>query len=212
MHFTGLSFDVTNDLCFHKDGVCAVDNMLKQLRDLFNNKHCFPPFEIPADKKTDRLIVRSETDRTDAHSSLNLRCKLAELLNTCQSFSWQKHKTGTGKICGFKTFAFSKTTPCLIISLENSHSHYTYILFCFLNILQKRKKSRVLQIDRQIDIVGVHLIVCRGRLQWCLRKAKHHTACFFPDGEKDGGDAAASAESSRFSGVFIGSRDSGVIS
>lgn len=55
----------------------------------------------------------------------------------------------------------------------------------------------------------VHSMVNRGRLYRSLCKAKHLTTCF-PDGEKDGGDAAA--ESVRFSGVFMDFRGSGIIS
>lgn len=59
------------NLCFQKDGVCALDNMLKRCFQQLINM-LFPPFEIPSDMKTDsRWIVRSETDRTDGHSSLN---------------------------------------------------------------------------------------------------------------------------------------------
>lgn len=45
------------------------------------------PLEIPTGRKTDcRFIVRSQKDGTDVHSSLKWYCKLADLLNTCQSF------------------------------------------------------------------------------------------------------------------------------
>jgi len=35
---------------------------------------------------------------------------------------------------------------------------------------------------------------------------------FLPDGERDGGDAASAVEISRFSGGFMDSRESGIIS